>query len=68
MDPTGEQDILGLQFSLLDPLLYGFSGRLRHLELHRALRLVLQHDGPRRHLVTVAHVSGQGLALEVSLA
>jgi hypothetical protein len=42
---------------VLDPSTDGVTGRLRDLELHRTLGLLLQQDGPRCHAVPVADVS-----------
>ena len=53
---AGEQEVLRLQHSQLDPGLQGVAGSLRDLELHWALRLVLHDDSARRHLVAVTHV------------
>ena len=39
-----------------DPCAHGLAGWLRNFELHRALRLLLQHDGPRCHILTVADI------------
>ena len=56
MNATREHEVLGLQPRLLDPLLHSLAGRLRDLELHRALRLVLHHHGAGCNLVAVADV------------
>ena len=56
MEPAGEEEVLRLQPGQLDPGLQGVPGGLRYLELHRALGLVLHDDGPRCHLVSMAHV------------
>jgi hypothetical protein len=56
VDATREHKVLGLQPCLLDPLLRSFPGRLRDLELHRALSLVLHHHSAGCHLVAVAYV------------
>ena len=56
VDATREHKVLGLQPCLLDPLLHCVAGRLRDLELHRALRLVLHHHSARCDLIAVAYV------------
>ena len=54
--PAREQEVLGPQARLLDPPLHGLAGHAGDLELNRALRLVLHHDGPGRDLVPVTDV------------
>lgn len=57
MDPAREQEVIRLQLRQLDPGQYGVSRRRSDLELDRALRLVLHHDGTGRHLVSMADVA-----------
>ena len=57
VDAAREQEFVGLQSRVLDPLLYGFTGDWRDLELNGSLSFVLHHDGPRGHLVAVAYVA-----------
>jgi hypothetical protein len=57
VEPAGEEEVIRLQASLLDPRLQGIPGGLRDLELNWALGLVLHDDGARRHLVTMTNVS-----------
>lgn len=56
MKSAGEEEILVLQPSLLDPRLQRLPGGLGYHELNRALGLVLHDDGARRHLIAMAHV------------
>lgn len=57
MEPAGKQEVIRLQFRLLDPHLQGLSGDCRDLELNWALGLVLHDDRSRGHLVTMGHVT-----------
>lgn len=57
MDAAREQEVVGLQPSELDPLLYGVTGSGRDLKLNRSLGLVLHHDSSRGNLVAVADVA-----------
>jgi hypothetical protein len=57
VEPAGKQEVFLLQSGKLDPRLNGLPGGRRDFELHWALRLVLDDDGARRHLVAMAHVS-----------
>lgn len=56
MKSAGEEEVLLLQPSLLDPRQQRLPGGLGYLELHRALGLVLHDDCARCHVVSVAHV------------
>jgi hypothetical protein len=57
MEPAGEDEVIRLQASLLDPRLQGIPGGRRDLELDRALGLVLQDDGARGNLVPMTNIS-----------
>lgn len=53
MQPTEKQEVLALRAGLLDPRLQDVPRCLCDLELDRTLRLVLNDDGVRRHLVVM---------------
>lgn len=57
MEPAGEDEVIRLQRSLLDPCLQSVSGSGRDLELNWALGLVLHDDGSGGHLVTMRHIT-----------
>ena len=52
-----EQEVLGLQLGLPDPLLYRVARGRCDLELHRSLRLLLHDDGTRSDLIAMADVA-----------
>src|SRR5690349_19426546 len=53
---SGEEEVLRLQASELDPRLHGLSGGRRDLELNRPLGFVLDDYGACGHLLAVTHV------------
>src|SRR5580704_7508191 len=63
-----KQRVLRRQPGLRNPGSDRVAGRLRDLELHRTLGLLLQHDRPRCHAASVADISDaqldQGRRLE----
>jgi hypothetical protein len=57
VEPAGEEEVIRLQASLLDPRLHGIPGGRRDLELGWALGLVLHDDGARGNLVPMTNIS-----------
>jgi hypothetical protein len=57
VNPAGEEVAVRPQASLFDPRPQNLSGRRCNFELDRTLRLLLQHDRPPCHPITVTHVA-----------